>query len=153
MEVIMYIYAETRQSGQLPHCSQSNYVKFHLHLFVIRYLQIHSGRNNTTVPCGDTLHILEDSVSVHQTLAALCRGKYFANSHPFRGGRVSINVIILVEFVCQKICEYLLINKLYRKHAFVCLLGKYYNPSVPKWTKCGNQLKLQFRDSVEFIVS
>ena len=66
------------------------------------------------------------------------RGKYFANSRPFRGGRVSINVIIPVEFVCKRICEYLIIHKLYPKHAFVCLLGEYYNPSVPKWTKCGN---------------
>ena len=67
-----------------------------------------------------------------------CRGKYFANNLPFRDGRVSINVLIPVEFVCKRICAYLLMHKLYRKHAFVCLLGGYYNPSVPKWTKCGN---------------
>ena len=67
-----------------------------------------------------------------------CRGKYFANSRPFRGGRVSINVIIPVEFVYKRIRAFLLIHKLYRNHAFVCLLGEYYNPSVPKWTKYGN---------------
>ena len=62
-------------------------------------------------------------VGIPSVLGQLGRGKYFENSRPFRGGRVSINVIIPVEFVYKRISAYLLIHKLYWNHAFVCLLG------------------------------
>ena len=54
-------------------------------------------------------------------LSDTARGKYFANSSPFSDGRVSINLISPVEFVCERIRTYLLIHKLYQNQAFVCL--------------------------------
>ena len=46
-------------------------------LYMVRVLlnylppYIHPGRNHNSVPCGELVHILEDSVSGDQTLAAL----------------------------------------------------------------------------------
>ena len=86
------------------------------------------------------------------------RGKYFANSRPFSAGRVSINLIVPIEFVYKRICTYFLIHKPHRKHAFVCLVGEYFNTwirckGIPKQTKVGEKSKLHFTDPAEFMVS
>ena len=66
----MYTCVGTRQSGQLQPCSLSD-----MFIFIFYYLPpyIHPGRNHNSVPCGEHVHILEDSVSGEQTLAALWR--------------------------------------------------------------------------------